>query len=523
MADNGYLFQDAPQTGDALPTGQLANISRDQESKFAQTAPNQGYLNQPQMPNQLPAVVQQMLKTSPSTVLNEGFAKGFTLGQANQRQNLDTNMSEQKLSMAEEQQGWARSDREQNRAISDGMADAAQGGGFSGVINYLQTVDPTRAMQFMDAKNTLDQSMMKTDVMKALLPAQKADALVQGYGVLGKMGQAILGAPPAERAGMYQTILPILKTVNPDAPTSLNADAAHMMLLSASQADPSNMLFANGLASTQARNASDVLQARIQTRINNGETMNTSAGLSEDVNTLKENEMKYATSQAAFNNSKLTQNNLAITAAKTQQEMASAIQKQNTDLQTAYNKDPNTVTYMKYKEENDKFQGAVSALQQNPNNPAAQTAAFLTLQGLYTRGKMTPDSKSMFANSDSGVDEVMKKLNNEYTTNNKVVVTPEEIQRLTSLQQNVGAQMNQQQAITDNRFSKMADQFDPAGKFGLKANLPMYSTQNNSPAYINQKADALVQQAQGNPQLIQQIETARQQMLTAGQATTPGN
>lgn len=144
-------------------------------------------------------------------------------------------------------QAFKTTDRAEQAVISDGMAKASASGGYQGVIDYLKGVDPDRAMSFTQNKLALDASMAKNDVMQAALPGMKVQAMVDGYKALGNMGYALLKAPPGDRDNMYKTMLPMIRTVNPDAPDSLDGGGTSMMMLAASQADNKSLLATTGL------------------------------------------------------------------------------------------------------------------------------------------------------------------------------------------------------------------------------------------------------------------------------------
>lgn len=151
--------------------------------------------------------------------------------------------AEKDSSMKQEAFGWKREDRQRDQMIQQGIAQAGQEGGYEGVIDYLKQADPERAIDFTNKKLALDRNMMTTDTMKALAPSQQAAAMVEGYGIFGRMSQALLQAPEEDRDGMYKHILPILKQVNPYAPEQLDHDAKDMLLLGAAQYDPNSRLF----------------------------------------------------------------------------------------------------------------------------------------------------------------------------------------------------------------------------------------------------------------------------------------
>lgn len=208
----------------SMTTDDLYKTASSEEAGFVNSAPT-GYAD-PNAPINMPKGA------------GEGWVKGYLARQELNRQNAQ-------LGMDQETQGWKRTDREKKRMIDDGMVAAAQKGGYNGVIDYLETADPDRAIDFTKAKLGLDQNIMQNDVMKTALPGMKAEALAQGYGVLGKMGAALLNAKPEERSNMYQHMLPMVKAVNPSAPDTLDASATSMFMLAASQATPESILFGN--------------------------------------------------------------------------------------------------------------------------------------------------------------------------------------------------------------------------------------------------------------------------------------
>jgi len=231
----GLLDQQKPNQMQAsvdpnMSTEDLYKKSRQQEAGFVQTAPT-GYLD-PNAPINAPANV------------GRPWVEGYIARQADNRNNAMVGMAEEKL-------GWQRTDREKKRSIDDGILTAADTGGFQGALDYLKTADPDRAMEFSMAKDKMDQSMLTTDLLKAALPTERAKIMAEGYGVLGKMGAALLNAKPQDRDNMYAHILPIIKSVNPQAPNALNQDAINMFQLAVSQATPENQLWSVKNSSTK--------------------------------------------------------------------------------------------------------------------------------------------------------------------------------------------------------------------------------------------------------------------------------
>lgn len=164
-------------------------------------------------------------------------------GYLNLAGNLDVR-EEKKLEMSQEAFDWKRQDVHRQQAISLGMQQAAAENGYEGVIDYLKTADPERALEFTNKKLDLDQKMLSTDTMKSLAPVQQANALVEGYGVFGRMGQALLNAPEQDRAPMYEQMKPIMAAVmgKDNVPGTLQ-EAVPTLLLGSGQFNPNSQLF----------------------------------------------------------------------------------------------------------------------------------------------------------------------------------------------------------------------------------------------------------------------------------------
>ena len=273
--DDSPISQAQPGSGGYLGAGAsdgqtsfraLAEQVSPQDSPVAQASGNglqvgdNGSLNYrgiqiPSSPSQLPVAedensrVQRILSKIDPSQLTGDFMQGFWQAEGERRANMASNAAQTRENVQE-------MDEQRALTTQNGMQQAAQMGGFNGVIDYLKVSDPVKAMQFIDAKNNMDQNMMKTDVMRALQPAQIGQAMIEGYGVIGKMGSAILNAPDADKAALYQQIKPILQTVlgKDGTPDVFNADAVHTLMLGAAQASPSNDYYAlqksNGLANT---------------------------------------------------------------------------------------------------------------------------------------------------------------------------------------------------------------------------------------------------------------------------------
>ncbi len=169
------------------------------------------------------------------------------------QQDLGIRLDDQ--SMKREEFGWKKKDRYKQEAIDKGMIEASQAGGYTGVVQYLSQVDPEKAIQFHANKLALDDKIMQNDVMKSVVQNKKMDAMFESYGVIGKMGAALLNAPETQRADMYQQILPMVKKVVPDAPDTLNGQAIGMFMLGAAQSMDANQIASTALGVDKATDA----------------------------------------------------------------------------------------------------------------------------------------------------------------------------------------------------------------------------------------------------------------------------
>ncbi len=142
--------------------------------------------------------------------------------------------------MKQEMFSWKREDRMKLKKQQEGIMQAADAGGYAGVIEHLKATDPVKAIEFHSKKLELDAGIMKNEVYRGEAASKKREALFQGYQFMGKMGMAIMNAPPGEQNALYQRMLPMIKKVNPDAPNNL-VDAAPQMMLGFSLSHPASI------------------------------------------------------------------------------------------------------------------------------------------------------------------------------------------------------------------------------------------------------------------------------------------
>ncbi len=286
----------------------MAKLARIKESSYLVDS-----LNEPKGDN--------LQGLDPNT-MGGGFIEGYTAAK-----NIKNQQFQQK--MAGEQQAWKRTDRDEKRQVDFGMKDAAQAGGYEGVIEYLKGADPDRALAFHQQKLELDKSIMQNDMYAFMMPLEKDKAMIEAYGTLGKMGMAILNAPAKDRQNMYDTMKPMIHTINPNAPANVEA-AAGMFLLGAAQATPQNQLF---------RNTQGVIQADSQIgKLSNDRMRMLASGVPTDspqVQAIDNQLVKYRTqgqqSQLQLYRTQLNMNMASSTEA---QKVMQATESTNTNMQS---------------------------------------------------------------------------------------------------------------------------------------------------------------------------------------------
>lgn len=193
--------------------------------------------------------------------VDRSFVEGYLAMQKNSRENDETAMAASTQQMKEEIMGMNRTEWQKKQAIDAGMAEAAKAGGFDAVVDYLKTADPDRALQFMKEKNSLDQSMMSNQVYAMAHENDKSKAMLEGYSLLGGIGSTLLKAPAEQREGMYKSLLPIAKQIDPSMPDNLDNTAITRLGLGMALSTPANILYdANKKAQQYQSNLGQAMQ-----------------------------------------------------------------------------------------------------------------------------------------------------------------------------------------------------------------------------------------------------------------------
>lgn len=190
-----------------------------------------------------------------SNMIPQGIDKSWVEGYLASKQldfATDTNArANSTQSMNEEKFSWDKYTTERQFAIQSGMSDAANKGGFSAVIDYLQNAAPDLALHLQQEKTTLDKSMMENETYKTTHQNDKSLVMLQGYQMLGGLGATLLKTDPSKREATYQALLPVAKQIDPNLPDTLDLNAMSKLALGMSLSTPAAILYDNGKKTMQ--------------------------------------------------------------------------------------------------------------------------------------------------------------------------------------------------------------------------------------------------------------------------------
>lgn len=320
--------------------------------------------------------------------------------------------------MQKEAFGWKREDRERDQEILHGIAAAGQDGGYNGVIAYLKGVDPKQALKFEKEKVALDLDIMQNDTYKLAHENDKAKVMVEGYQILGKMYGAVQQAPAEEQNTVYQSMLPIIKQVNPNAPEQYDADAKAMGMLSIAQATPQNQYFADKQTVIKAQSEMGKLQADIDARrmmvISNGGDPDKDKGLN---NLLAIQSGKLSQAEQAQNSVeayKFSKQAQEMQQMKDELQIKNAQQNLGDSISKSY--EAKSKPYTTYLETTNKINSALDIVSNTPQGQTVNPAALVSLQSAFTKynagvGPMSDQDLQRFGNTATGLAVVKKKMN----------------------------------------------------------------------------------------------------------------
>lgn len=341
-----------------------------------------------------------------------GYAQGLMNAQKIKSMQTEDRFTAAKTDVLTETQGWKRKEVQKEEMIQAGMKDASERLGYEGVISFLQKNDPERALDFTKKKVALDRDIMSNDVFKAVGDKDKAEAMAEAYGQLGKMGMALMKAPPDQRNDMYKLMQPMVKAINPNAPETLNQEAVNMLTLGVYQGMPQSIAY--GAAKEQAKAQSKIGKL-------NADIANT-----EDPTQLKylQAEREKLFTQAAVSGATLARQQLQMENV----EQGNKIQKGKAADQYSKQLAASSKDFILSVDTYTEIQGSLQELARNPNNSFAQIALSRGFVKAHNKGPISdPDAKIGFA--DYGTPALKKKMDSMLS--GKVVhLDPEEIRML---------------------------------------------------------------------------------------------
>lgn len=450
-----------------------------------------------------------------------GFLDGWLKASADSRANQAQANANQSQTNENEDHSQKREQYLDNRAIQLGMRQSAAAGGYSGVIDFLKSADPERAMQYQTAKDNMDQNMMKTDMMQALLPNEKAKAMVEGYGIIGKMGMAMMNAPESERDDLYQKVKPIIGTVlgQDNTPSQWGTDAAHIMMLGAAQASDANQLYKANSDATQVHSSLAMAAAEVQRLQSQGQMPGQSPVMDAALQNLKQLQNQAVLTQNKVDDLKYAANDQAKAAMKDQAQIQSMDIKQGGEMAKDYASQ--SKNYVQWQDIKTKSDAALKALAQDPTNPAAQMAVAQTVGMAYSRGKLAPaPGSSVFQGVDNKTQEALIQLGNWKPGDKPIFIKPEGIHDLSGVMSSLGDSYDEVQGKVDMRFYKASAGLSNQSR----AQIPFYTKQPNtySADQIQQMGADAIKQAQQNgtatPAVIDSIRRAMQKDIIGNSA-----
>lgn len=352
------------------------------------------------------------------------------------------------LSMRQEEFGWKREDRLKGQVIEAGMQDAASKGGYSGVIDYLKTVDPAKAIAFHAEKLKLDNAIASTDVFQAVAKNEKDKAYLESYGILGKMFSAVNNAKPEDRQNLFNTMQPMLqKVLGAGAPKTIE-EALPMGMLAVAQATPENQLFKSNGIIASTNSSVGKLDADINAKIKAGATPESDAGLKD---MMAAREIYSVRQQKAL----LDKTNVELQMQQTQQQTATTLMNNTRNI----NKDITTASkdYIGYMDQYTALQGGFAALEKDPSNASAQGTVSTIMASMVQKGVLTDPDFSRVAYSDAGIKKILEKNVQSWTTGKIVLLSPDEVSNLSSVFDQVTKQKYGRQKIIEGQFQDTID------------------------------------------------------------------
>lgn len=356
-----------------------------------------------------------------------------------------------------EEFGWKRDDRDRDMRIQQGMTQAADQGGYEGVINFLKVTDPKKAIAFHAEKLKLDSAIMSNETMKTVSMNDKPKALLESYGILGKVSMAMLNAKPEDRDNMFKTISPLLKQVMGDnAPQTLE-EFVPIGMLSVAQATSENQISLQNknLAALETEEGNTTLA--IQQLAAKGLTPENDQ-LAADLN----NKLK-----AMRASNQKAQEELTVTVAKKGAEdmrkakdegalraQQMSADKQFTDRYRIESKDTGEFLTQKVN-----FDAAYQSYKSGKGGAASETALMRTVAMMFNKGALGDADVTAFAGSDSALLKLVKNTRSLYEKTGAITLNATEVDRLKDLMDNMHKAKSVQQKTINEKFKKLGQTY----------------------------------------------------------------
>lgn len=353
--------------------------------------------------------------------------------------------------MEEEEFGWKKNEYGRAVAIREGMAQAAQLGGYTGVVEYLKQVDPDRALEFEKGKNELDQALMSTDVFKMAHSNDKLKVMAEGYSIISKMGAGLLNAKNTDEAqAMWDGMKPMAEQIlgEGNVPADVRDPRTQgMFMMAAAQNDPKNLIANANLTNMKASSTIGKLQQDARNYLAAGgstkdkDYQDIQAQIASQNNKAKQTEMLALDME-------VKQKQLGVRQSKDKIQAKAAAAQLDKTVGDMYKKD--SKGYEEYLETSAGLEAAINALKENPNDPIAKVALKRNVAMANNKGQLTDPDVQDFAQSDSVLVQALKKVES-IGTGVEVVLTPDEIGRLVNLANHMKEVQEARQAKR-NRF-----------------------------------------------------------------------
>lgn len=388
-------------------------------------------------------------------------------------------------------------DKQKEMETEEGMEAAAQQGGYEGVIEYLKTADPEKAIMFHAGKLKLDAAIMSNETMSALLPVEKSKALLESYGIIGKIGQGILNAKPQDRQNMWDAIAPMRKQLFGDNGPQNLEEALPVFMLGVAQATPESQAFGLGKQSEALNSELGKTAVALSELSKAGKTLENDQlahDLSEKYKALQTKDQMILAKASEF---ELTKKSSEVQMAKTKKEADLKQLNLDNTLSDRYEKESKKTR--DFMEQRNNFYAAYknyqdAKLTKDPKlTAAAQTAMNRTVGIMFNPAGAFADSDAVaFAAGDNILNQYLKDAKSLYSETGIVKANDKEVESLKTLLDSLTESRIPRQKEINDKYKSQLEQFHGSKNAINFIDLPQ--SQKDKPVPYN--AQQLQQKAQ---------------------------